>query len=136
MIRHNTKHPLLQGCVNLCTLSQTANLLVPSLGPHPCDYTGVPMQVVIPTLRPPYYITGQSYICNMAISKMRNTATPRYSALRVSTTSYSQLQNTETSHCSAVRTHTTSERHTLAPYYGSGCTCIPSGSLVYHRLFL
>jgi hypothetical protein len=42
MVRHNTKHPVLRGCVNLCTNSQTENVPVPSLGPHPCDYTGVP----------------------------------------------------------------------------------------------
>jgi hypothetical protein len=39
--------------VNLCTTSQTDNAHVPSMGPHPCDYTGVPMQVIVPTLRPP-----------------------------------------------------------------------------------
>jgi hypothetical protein len=37
---------------------------------------------------------------------MRNTATPHYSAVRISMTLDSQLQNTATSHYSAVRTRT------------------------------
>jgi hypothetical protein len=78
MIRHNTNHPVLQGCVNLCTLAQASNLPVPSLAPHPRDYTGVPMEVVVPTLRHPYSSTGQSNTCNTAISRTCNTATPHY----------------------------------------------------------
>jgi hypothetical protein len=104
-------------CVNLCTLAQTANLPVPSLGPHPRDYTGLPMQMVVPALHPPYSSTGQSYTCNTTISKSRNTTTPHYSASRVSAMLDSQLQKTVTSHCSAVRTHATSDRHTLARHY-------------------
>jgi hypothetical protein len=46
--------------VNLCTLSQTANLPVPSMGPHPHYYKGVPIRVGVPTLRPPYSRTGHS----------------------------------------------------------------------------
>jgi hypothetical protein len=135
MIRHNTKHPVLQGCVNLCTFSQTVNGPVPSMGPHPHDYTGGHMHGDVSTLRPPYPITGQSYTFNAAISKMRNTATPHYSKVRVRTTPYSQLQNTETSHYSAVRIHTKSGSHTPTPHYGSARARTPSGSLVYHRLF-
>jgi hypothetical protein len=121
--------------VNLCTLAQTSNLPVPSLAPHTRDYTGVPMEVVVPTLRPPYSSTGQSNTCSTAISKTRNTATPHYSALRISAMLDSQLQNTATSHCSAVRTHVTSDGHTITPHYGAGRTRTPSGSLMYHRLF-
>jgi hypothetical protein len=134
MVRHNTKHPVLRGCVNLCTLAQTANLPIPSLGPHPRDYTGVPMQMVVPTLRPPYSSTGQSYTCNTAISKSHNTATPHYSASRVSAMLDSQLQKTVTSHCSAVRTHAMSDGQTLTPHYRSGRARTPSGSLM-HNLF-
>jgi hypothetical protein len=112
--------------VNLYTLAQTTNLHVPSMGPHPREYTGVHMQMVVPTPPPPpNSITGQSYTCNTAISKSRNTATPHYSASRVSAMLYSQLQKTVTSHCSAVRTHTTSDGHTLTPHYSSGRTHTP-----------
>jgi hypothetical protein len=44
---------MLRGCVNLCSLSKTVNGPVPSLGPHPHDYTGGHMRSDIPTLRPP-----------------------------------------------------------------------------------
>jgi hypothetical protein len=84
---------------------------------------------------PPHSSTGQSYTCNMAISKSRNTATPHYSALRVSAMLDGQLQKTVTSYCSAVRTHAMSDGHTLTPHYSSGRTRTPSGSLMYHRLF-
>jgi hypothetical protein len=50
----------------------------PVWAPHPRDYTGVPMQMVVPTQRPPYSITGQSYTYNTAISKNRDTETPHY----------------------------------------------------------
>jgi hypothetical protein len=135
MVRHNTKHHVLRGCVNLCTTSQTDNLPVPSLGPHPCDYTGVPMQVIVPTLRPPFSSTGQSYTGSTAILKSRIAATTRYSALRVSTMSYSQIQKTVASRCSAVRTHATPDGHTPTPHYDAGHTSTPLGSLMYHRLF-
>jgi hypothetical protein len=121
--------------VNLCTLAQTSNLPVPSLGPHPRDYTGVPRHMVVPTLRPPYSSTGQSYTCNTAISKSRDAATPYYSASRFSAMLDSPLQKTVTSHCSAVCTHATSDTHTLTPQHSSGCTRTPAGSLMYHRLF-
>jgi hypothetical protein len=91
MIRHNTKHPVLRGCVNLCTLSQTVDGPVPSMGPHPHDCIGGACEVVYQHYAPPYLSTGQSYTCNTAISKMRNTATPQYSAVRVSTMADSQL---------------------------------------------
>jgi hypothetical protein len=135
MVRHNTKHPVLRGCVNICTTSQTDNVSVPSMGPHPCDYTGVPMQVIVPTLRPPFFSTGQSYTGSTAISKSCIAATPRYSALRVSTMSDSQIQKTVTSRCSAVRTHATPDGHTPTPHYESGHTCTPLGRMMYHRLF-
>jgi hypothetical protein len=121
MVRHNTKHPVLRGCVNLCTTSQTDNAHVPSLGPHPCDYTGVPMQAIVPTLRAPFSSTGQSNTGSTAMLK----GTPRYSALRVSTMSDS----------SAVRTHATPDGHTPTPSYVAGHTPTPVGSLMYHRLF-
>jgi hypothetical protein len=70
----------------------------------------------------------------MAISNMRNTAIPDYSAVRVSTTSDIQLQNTATSHYITVRTHTMSDRYTLTPHYGYGRTRTPPCNLVYHRL--
>jgi hypothetical protein len=113
--------------VNLCTLFQTANEPVPSLGSHPHDYTGGPMRGGVPTLHPPYPSTGQSYTFNMAISKMRNTATPHYITVRVSTTSDSQLQNTATSYYSAVRIRMMSGMHTLTPHLGS------LGAHVYHQ---
>jgi hypothetical protein len=69
ILHHNTKHPVLRWCVNLCTTSQTDNVPVPSLGPHPCDYTGVPVKVIIPTLRPPFSSTDQSYTGSTAILK-------------------------------------------------------------------
>jgi hypothetical protein len=121
--------------VNLCTTSQTDNLPVPSLGPHPCDYTGVPMQVIVPTLRPPFSSTGQSYTGSTAILKSRIAATTRYSALRVSTMSDSQIQKTVASRCSAVRTHATPDGHTPTPHYDAGHTNTPLGSLMYHLLF-
>jgi hypothetical protein len=75
------------------------------------------MRSDLPTLRPPYPSTGQSYTDNAAISKIRNTATPHYSAVRVRTTSDSQLQNTPTPHYSAVRIRTMSGSHTPTPHY-------------------
>jgi hypothetical protein len=62
-------------------------------------------------------------------------ATPRYSALRVSTMSDSQIQKTVTSRCSVVRTHATPDGHIPTPHYDAGNTRIPMGSLMYHRLF-
>jgi hypothetical protein len=53
MIRHNTNQPVLRGCVNLCTLSQTVNGPIPSMGPRPHDYTGGQMRSDVPTIRPP-----------------------------------------------------------------------------------
>jgi hypothetical protein len=136
MVRHKTKHPVLRGCVNLCTLVQTSNLPVPSLGPHPRNYTGVPRQMVVPTLAPPpYFSTGQSYTCNMAISKKHDAATPYYSMSRFSAMLDSPLQKTVTSQCSAVRTHATSDANTLTPHHSSGCTRTPAGSLMYRRMF-
>jgi hypothetical protein len=136
MVSHNTKHPVLRGCVNLCTTSHTDNVHVPSLGPHPCDYTGVPMQVIVPTLRPhPFSSTAQNNTGSTAMLKGRITATPRYSALRVSMMSDSQIQKTVTSRCSAVRTHATPDGHTPTPGYAAGHTRTPVGSLMYHRLF-
>jgi hypothetical protein len=135
MIRHNTKHPVMRGCVSLCTLSQTVNRFVPSLGPHPHEYTGGAHAQWRNNAMPPYPSTVQSYTCNSAISKMRNTETPHYSALRVSTTSDSKLQNTATSHYITVRIRTMSGSHTPTPHYGSVRARTASGSLVYHRLF-
>jgi hypothetical protein len=83
MIRHNTKHPVLRGCDNLCTTSQTENANIPRLGPHPCDYTGVPTQAIVPTLRPPFSSTGQGNAGSTAMLKGHREAPPRYSALRV-----------------------------------------------------
>jgi hypothetical protein len=135
MVRHNTKHPLLRGCVNLCTTSQTDNAHVPSLGPHPCDYTGVPIQAIIPTLRPPFSSTGQSNMGSTAMLKGNSAATPRYSALRVNTMSDGQTQKAVTSRCSAVCTHATPYGHTPTLGYDAGHTWTPVGILLYHRLF-
>jgi hypothetical protein len=135
MIRHNTKHPVLRGCVNLCTTSQTDNAHIPSLGPHPCDYTGVPTQAIVPTLRPPFSSTGQGNAGSTAMLKGHRSSTPRYSALRVNTMSDSQTQKAVTSRCSVVRTHATPDGHTPTPGYDAGHTRTPMGSLVYHRLF-
>jgi hypothetical protein len=122
-------------CVNLCTTSQTDNLPVPSLGPHPCDNTRVSMQVIVPTLAPPIFSsTVQSYTGSTAILKSRMAATPRYSTLRVSTMSDSQIQKTVTSRCSAVRTHAIPDGHTPTPHYDTGHTRTPLGSLMYHHL--
>jgi hypothetical protein len=52
MIHHNTKQLVLQGCIHICTLSQTVNGPVSSLGPHPHDFTGGHMHSDIPTLCP------------------------------------------------------------------------------------
>jgi hypothetical protein len=123
------------GYVNLCTTSQNDNVPVPSLGPHPCEYTGVPMQVIVPTIQPPFSSTGQSYTGSTAILKSRIVATPCYSALRVSTMPDSQIQKTVTSRYSAVRTHATPDGHTPTPHYEARKTRTQLGSLVYHHLF-
>jgi hypothetical protein len=135
MVRHNTKHPVLLGCVNLCTTSQTENSNLPILGPHPCNFTGEPMQVILPTLRPPFSSTGQSNKGSTVMLKGRIAATPRYSALRVSTMSDSQIQKTVASRCSAVRTHATPYGHTPAPGYDAGHTWTTVVSMMYHHLF-
>jgi hypothetical protein len=59
---------------------------------------------------------------NRAILKGRIAATPRYSALRVSTMSDSQIQKTVTSRCSAVRTHATPDGHRPTPDWDTGHT--------------
>jgi hypothetical protein len=105
------------------------------MGPRPRSYTGGYVRSDVPTLRPPYPSTGQSYTGNAAISKMRNTATPHYSTVRVRMTSDSHLQNTATPHYSTVRIRTTSVSHTPTPQDGYARARTPSGSLVYHRLF-
>jgi hypothetical protein len=46
--------------VNFCTTSQTDNAHVPSLGPHPCDYTGVPNHEIVPSLRPLFPAQGKA----------------------------------------------------------------------------
>jgi hypothetical protein len=125
-VHHNTKHPVLRGCVNRCTTSQTDSVHVPSLGPYAGDRTYT---------TPPFSSTGKSYIGSTAILKSRIAATPRYSALRVNTMSDSQIQKTATSHCSAVRTHATPNGHTPTPHYDAGHTRTPLGSLMYRRLF-
>jgi hypothetical protein len=61
---------------------------------------------------PPHPSTDQSYTCNTAISKIRNTATPHYSAVRVNTMSDSQLQNTATSHYCSAHMHDIRQAHT------------------------
>jgi hypothetical protein len=68
---------------------------------------------------------------------MCNTETPYYSTVRTHNVreSESQLQNTAPSHYSAVLILTTSDSHKPTPHYGYALACIPSGSLVYHRLF-
>jgi hypothetical protein len=93
------------------------------------------MQVIVPTLRPPFSSTGQSNTGSTAILKGRIAATPRYSALRVSTMSDSQIHKTVTSRYSAVRTHATPDGHTPTPDYDAGHTRTPVGSLMYHLLF-
>jgi hypothetical protein len=135
MVLHNTKHPVLRGCVYLCTTSHTDNTHVPSLGPHPCDYTGVPMQAIVPTLRAPFSSTGKGNTGSTAMLKGRIAATPHYSALHVSTMSDSQIQKTVTSRCSAMHTHATPDGHTPTPGYDAGYTRTSVGSLTYHRLF-
>jgi hypothetical protein len=121
--------------VNLCTTSHTDNAHIPSLGSHPWDYTGVPTQVIVPTLRPPFSSTGQGNAGSTAMLKCHSAATPRYSALRVNTMSDSQTQKAVTSRCSVVRTHATPDGHTPTPGYDAGHTRTPVGSLMYHRLF-
>jgi hypothetical protein len=94
MVSHNTNHPVLRGCVNLCTLTQTANLPVPSMGPHPRDYTGVPTHVVVLTLRPPPIPTQvRATHATRPYPKVVTQQHPN-SALRVSTKLDSQLQKT------------------------------------------
>jgi hypothetical protein len=82
--------------VNLCTTSQTDNAHIPSRGPHPCDYTGVPMQAIIPTLRPPFSSTGQDKATREARLGSKATlkqhhATARYASIRCQTAKYRNL---------------------------------------------
>jgi hypothetical protein len=94
MILHNTKHPVLRGCVNLCTTSQTDNAHVPSLCPHPYDYTGVPTQAIVPTIPPPFPAQGKATrgarLCSK-VTVQQHHATARYASIRCQTAKHRNL---------------------------------------------
>jgi hypothetical protein len=136
MIRHNTKKPVLRGCVNLCTLSQTVNRPLPSLGPRPHDFTGGHMHSEVPTLRPP--IPAQARATKImrpypkCATQQHHTIAQCAYARRQASSCRTQ-QHPTIVQCAYAQHQSVS--HTPASHYGSARSHTPPDSLVYHRLF-
>jgi hypothetical protein len=107
MIRYNTKQLVLQGCIHICTLSQTVNGPVSSLGPHQHDFTGGHMYSDIPTLCPPIQALTRATQQHLTIAQCAY-------ARRQTVSCRTQQHHTITQCACARRQAVTHQHHTMA----------------------